>query len=107
MHATLAPAIALPPPRPERWLLAGIVVIGLLVSGSIASDRLTWCLEVIWAMVGLALIAWRWPRFPLTRLLCWLLAVLASSALIYHVFEGPVADLRERFTKRVDASPFG
>ena len=36
----------------------------------------------------------------------WLLAVLACSALIYHGFEGPVADLRERFTKRVDASPF-
>jgi peptidoglycan/LPS O-acetylase OafA/YrhL len=37
---------------------------------------------------------------------CWLLAVVATSALIFHVFEGPVADLRERFTKRVDASPF-
>jgi len=39
--------------------------------------------------------------------LCWVLAVLATSALIYHVFEGPVADLRELFTKKVDASPFG
>ena len=38
---------------------------------------------------------------------CWLLAVLATSAFIYHVFEGPVADLRERFTQKVDASPFG
>ena len=47
------------------------------------------------------------PAHVAAVVLCWLLAVLASSALIYHVFEGPVADLRERFTKRVDASPFG
>ncbi|MEG2942528.1 MAG: DUF2238 domain-containing protein, partial [Thermomonas sp.] len=43
---------------------------------------LTWFLEVIWAMIGLALIAWRWSRFPLTRLLCWLL-VLHALVLIH------------------------
>jgi len=36
----------------------------------------------------------------------WLLSVLLISALVYHLFEGPVADLRERFTRKVDASPF-
>ena len=47
------------PVRSERWLLAGIVLVGLVVSGVIAKDRLTWALEVIWAMVGLALVAWK------------------------------------------------
>lgn len=36
----------------------------------------------------------------------WLISVLLLSALVYHLFEGPVADLRERFTRKVDASPF-
>lgn len=36
----------------------------------------------------------------------WLISVLLISALVYHLFEGPVADLRERFTRKVDASPF-
>ena len=72
-----APPIALPPTRSERWLLAGITVLALVASFLIAKDRLTWCLEVIWAMVGLALVAWQWSRFPLTRLLCWLLLLHA------------------------------
>ena len=38
--------------------------------------------------------------------LLWLVCVLGCSAAIYHFFEGPVADMRERFTRRVDASPF-
>lgn len=75
-------AIARPPARTEAWLLAGITVIALVASFFIAKDRLTWMLEVIWAMVGLALIAWRWSRFPLTRLLCWLL-VLHALVLIH------------------------
>ena len=72
-EASNAGSIAVPPTRSERWLLAAVVVVGLLVSGIIAKDRLTWLLEVIWAMVGLALVAWKWNAFPLTRLLCWLL----------------------------------
>ena len=76
-EASNAGSIAVPPTRSERWLLAAVVVVGLLVSGIIAKDRLTWLLEVIWAMVGLALVAWKWNAFPLTRLLCWLLALHA------------------------------
>ena len=72
-----APAIAQPPGHFERWLLVGGVLLALGVSFVVARDRLTWFLEVIWAMVGLALIAWKWQRFPLTRLLCWLLALHA------------------------------
>ena len=75
-------AIAIPPTRAEAWLLAGITLLALVASFFIAKDRLTWFLEVVWAMVGLALITWRWSRFPLTRLLCWLL-VLHALVLIH------------------------
>ena len=70
------------PVRGERWLLVAVTVGALAVSGIIARDHLTWFLETIWAMVGLAVIAWRWQRFPLTRLLCWLL-VLHALVLIH------------------------
>lgn len=76
-HAMPAAAIAFPPTRSERWLLAGGVALALVVSFLVAKDRLTWLLEVVWAIVGLGLIAWHWSRFPLTRLLCWLLALHA------------------------------
>ncbi len=36
----------------------------------------------------------------------WFAITVALSALLYHSFEKPVSDLRERFTRRVDASPF-
>lgn len=36
----------------------------------------------------------------------WLGATFASSALIFHSFEKPISDLRERFTRRVSANPF-
>lgn len=81
MTAT-AHAIARPPTRAEAWLLAGITVAALVASFFIARDRLTWMLEVVWAMVGLVIISWRWSRFPLTRLLCWLL-VLHALVLIH------------------------
>ncbi len=67
------PRIAVPPTRRERWLLAGATVLALAASFAIAGDRLTWLLETVWAMAGLALVAWKWDRFPLSRLLCWLL----------------------------------
>ena len=80
MHAhpnasRLAPLVQ--PNRVERGLLVAAIVVALAVSGLVARDRLTWLLEVIWAMAGLALVAWRWERFPLTRLLCWLLLLHA------------------------------
>lgn len=36
----------------------------------------------------------------------WFAAVLAVSVALYHAFEKPVSDLRERFTRKVDANPF-
>ena len=85
MHTTSHIQLVRPahiPPRGERWFLVAATVAALVVSGVIASDRLTWLLETIWAMVGLAMIAWYWGRFPLTRLLCWLL-VLHALVLIH------------------------
>lgn len=37
----------------------------------------------------------------------WLALVLLVSAGVHHAFEKPASDLRERFTRKVDASPFG
>ncbi len=72
-----ASAIASPPSGRERALLVTVTLVALALSLFIARDRLTWLLETIWVMVGMALIAWRWQRFPLTRLLCWLLTLHA------------------------------
>ncbi len=36
----------------------------------------------------------------------WAILVLATSVAVYHAFEKPVSDLRERFTRKVDANPF-
>ena len=74
--------IARPPRRAEAWLLVAIVAGALLWSGIAPKDRLTWFMEVVWVILGLPLIAANWRRFPLTRLLCWLLAAHAL-VLIY------------------------
>lgn len=70
MHAS---TIATPPTRHERWLLLALAIGALAVSGIDPKDRLTWFLETIWVTAAIPLIAWNWRRFPLTRLLCWLL----------------------------------
>jgi len=85
MHTTSHITLLTPariPTRGERWFLVAATVVALVFSGVMASDRLTWLLETIWVMLGLALIAWYWGRFPLTRLLCWLL-VLHALVLIH------------------------
>lgn len=71
-----------PPPRGERWFLVAVVLGALAWSGIAPHDRLTWIMEVVWVVLGLPLVAWAWRRFPLTRLLCWLLA-LHALILIY------------------------
>lgn len=74
--------IATPPARIERWLLLAAVLIALVASGIAPKDRLTWLMEVIWVIAAIPLIALNWRRFPLTRLLCWLLLAHAL-VLIY------------------------
>jgi putative membrane protein len=70
------------PSAAERFGLVAVVLIALGVSGVFAHDRTTWFMEVVWVLLGLPLVAWAWPRFPLSRLLCWLLAFHAL-VLIY------------------------
>jgi putative membrane protein len=75
-------AIAAPPAPIERKLLLAIVLVALAVSGIAPKDRLTWLLEVIWVIVAIPIIALNWHRFPLTRLLCWLL--VAHALVLIH-----------------------
>ena len=79
--ADAAIAVRSPSPREGRALVA-VVLLALAVSGIVAHDRLTWLMETVWVMVGVPLLLWAWPRFPLSRLLCWLLACHAL-VLIY------------------------
>ena len=72
-----APQPRVIPGRTERIVLVGGVLLALTSSFFIALDRLTWLLETVWVLAGLVLVVWRWKPFPLTRLLCWLLAVHA------------------------------
>lgn len=70
------------PARAEAMACIGIVLAALAVSFAITQDRLTWLLETVWVMAALPLIAWQWRRFPLTRLLCWLL--VAHALVLIH-----------------------
>jgi len=74
--------IAIPPQRIEGRLQLAIVVVALIVSGIAPADRLTWFLETIWVMIALPILLLNWRRFPLTRLLCWLL--VAHALVLIH-----------------------
>jgi putative membrane protein len=71
--------------RREKVLIATLVVpvaVALLVSGVAPYDRGTWLLEVGPVLIAAPLIAFTWRRFPLTTLLCVLIA-LHALVLIY------------------------
>lgn len=74
--------IAVPPSRLERYALLTLVLLALAISAIAPRDRLTWLLETVWVMAAIPLIALNWRRFPLTRLLCWLLA--AHALVLIH-----------------------
>ena len=64
----------------ERRLLGwlGLPVLAALIASGIAPfDRPTWFLEVAPVLIGAPLIAFTWRRFPLTTLLCVLIALHA------------------------------
>lgn len=65
------------PGRVEGWVIVGIVLAALIWSGIGPNDRGTWFMEIIWIAVALPVVLLTWRRFPLTRLLCWLLAIHA------------------------------
>ncbi|MFB7456192.1 DUF2238 domain-containing protein [Streptomyces sp. NPDC056188] len=102
MSAPTLPAPARPTPwRVPPLLLAGIVVAGMIVSGWAPRDRVTWLLETVWMIVGLPLVVLAWRRFPLTDLLCCLLAVHAlvlATGGHYTYAEVPLGDwIRDTF----------
>jgi len=87
MHAAtgadaVSRAIRTPPTPAERSVLLVLVVGALAWSGLAPKDRLTWLLEVVWVIAALPILVLNWRRFPLTRLLCWLLA--AHALVLVH-----------------------
>jgi putative membrane protein len=68
--------------RAEGLLQIAVVGAILLWSALAPVDRLTWFMEVIWVLVGLPLLIVLRRRFPLTRLLLWLL-VFHALLLVY------------------------
>jgi len=88
-------------PNPYHAILLLLVLAVLIWSGIHPHDRLTWYMEVAPVLIGLpiVLVAWRW--FPLTNLLCGLLALHALVLMIggkYTYAEMPLFNwLRDTF----------
>ncbi|MEU9826120.1 DUF2238 domain-containing protein [Micromonospora chersina] len=78
-----------------------LVLAALVASGIRPYDRLTWLLETVWVLVGVPLVLVTWRRFPLTTLLCCLLAAHALILVVggHHSYaRTPVGDwAREAF----------
>ena len=64
-------------------LLLG-AVLGLLALSGVApqTDRLTWFLETVPVMIGTVVLLTTWPRFHLTPLLCWIIAIHAVILIV-------------------------
>lgn len=70
---------------PRRRLpaaMVALVIVGMALSAWHPHDRTTWFLETVWVFVGLPVIVLTWRRFPLTGLLC---SLLAAHALVLAV----------------------
>ncbi|MER6633614.1 DUF2238 domain-containing protein [Streptomyces sp. NPDC000987] len=97
-----------PPRRRLPALLAAVVVTGLAVSAWAPHDRTTWFLETVWVLVGLPLAVLTRRRFPLTDLLCCLLAAHALVLAVgghYTYAEVPAGDwVRDTFG--LDRNPY-
>jgi putative membrane protein len=62
------------PSATEFAILIAVVLAALVWSAIEPTDRLTWLLEVVWVIAALPLLIATRRRFPLTRLLYWLIA---------------------------------
>lgn len=60
--------------RPSAVALVVVVVAGMALSAWNAHDPTTWFLETVWVLIGLPVVVLYSRRFPLTGLLCCLLA---------------------------------
>lgn len=57
--------------------LLAVVLAALAVSAIRPTDYVVWFMETVPVMVGAGLVLCTWRRFPLTPLLCWLIAIHA------------------------------
>ncbi|AZQ40788.1 DUF2238 domain-containing protein [Streptomyces cyaneochromogenes] len=76
-------------------VLVAVVAAALMASAWGAKDPTTWLLETVWVMVGLPLAILLRRRFPLSGLLCGLLAVHALVLIVgghYTYAEVPAGD---------------
>jgi len=81
--------------RREGYVLVAILVVALVWSAIGATSIGTWALEVVWIFVGAPLVLLNRRRFPLTRLVCWLLvahAVVLCYGGHYTYAETPLGD---------------
>lgn len=69
-------------PRMLPPVLAAAVLLALALSGIGPHDRPTWLMETCWVIVGLPLLVVLRRRFPLSPLLCCLLAVHALILIV-------------------------
>lgn len=83
------------------WLAVAVLLILGLSGIDPVADRYTWLLETLPVMLGLVLVTLTWRRFPLTLLLCRLLALHALILIIggyYTYAEVPLFNwLQETF----------
>jgi putative membrane protein len=75
-------------PRRAPTILLTIVVVALVATGVRPYSHLTWLLETFWVILGIPLVLLTWRRFPLTTLLCCLLALHALVLIMggYHTY---------------------
>jgi putative membrane protein len=85
----------------EGWAIVGIVLVVLAWSAISPHDWPHWLAAAIWVFAGLAAVLAMWRRFPLTRLVAWLLALFAVVLLYggHHTYaETPLGDwAQQRF----------
>ncbi|MFF5284474.1 DUF2238 domain-containing protein [Streptomyces sp. NPDC013171] len=97
IHPTFSPAPDARPASGRRMpaVLALAVTAALMVSALGAADPTTWVLETVWVMLGLPLVILLRKRFPLSGLLCGLLAAHATVLIVgghYTYAEVPAGD---------------
>ncbi|MGY1495481.1 DUF2238 domain-containing protein [Streptomyces sp. QTS52] len=96
------------PRRHLPVLLAGLVTVALAVSVWQPHDLMTWFLETVWILIGLPVLVLTWRRFPLTNLLCCLLALHALVLMVgghYTYAQVPLGDWA-RDTFGLDRNPY-
>ncbi|WP_329267340.1 DUF2238 domain-containing protein [Streptomyces sp. NBC_01451] len=102
------PTVTDAPRRHLPVLLAGLVAVALAVSVWQPHDLMTWFLETVWILIGLPVLVLTWRRFPLTNLLCCLLALHALVLMVgghYTYAQVPLGDWA-RDTFGLDRNPY-